>query len=225
MSFNKYEWEGVSSTSLSDAMAGLQTMDGAIKPLEKKMQTVGPAYTVQIVKNDCAVVFRALRDARPGEVLVIAAQGTCDVAFLGEIIATIAEKRGLAGIVIDGCIRDSLAIAQMGFPVFAKGAVPKSPAVNYLGKVQQNVECAGTVVRPGDIIFGDADGVVVIPQEQTAAVLAKAKAKEEKDRWKMNEVIPNAAALEAFLTKACGDDKVQVLSERKGDGNYDTRLA
>lgn len=208
MEFNIQEWNGLSSTSLSDAMAGCQTMDAAIKPLDKRMTVTGSAYTIQIVKNDCSVVFKALREAPEGAVLVIAAHGTTDAAFLGEIVVTIARKQGLAGIVIDGCVRDSQAIAGGDFPVFARGITPKSPSVNYQGRVQQTVACADTLIHPGDIIFGDADGVVVIPADKTAEVLKNAKAKEEKDRWKMDTVIPDPAALDEFLARACGETKV-----------------
>lgn len=114
MNFDISEWEEVSSTSLSDAMLGLHTMESSIKPLNRKMRVVGPAYTVQIIKNDCAVIFKALQEAPEGSVLVIAAQGTTDVAFLGEIVTKIAQKQGIAGIVIDGCVRDSLAISEGG---------------------------------------------------------------------------------------------------------------
>ena len=100
MEFNIQEWNGLSSTSLSDAMAGCQTMDAAIKPLDKRMTVTGPAYTIQIVKNDCSVVFKALREAPEGAVLVIAAHGTTDAAFLGEIVVTIARKQGL----VVGCL-------------------------------------------------------------------------------------------------------------------------
>jgi regulator of RNase E activity RraA len=114
MNFDISEWEEVSSTSLSDAMLGLHTMESSIKPLNRKtgpaytiqIAVVGPAYTVQIIKNDCAVIFKALQEAPEGSVLVIAAQGTTDVAFLGEIVTKIAQKQGIAGIVIDGCVRE-----------------------------------------------------------------------------------------------------------------------
>ena len=182
-------------------------MDAAIKPVHPEMQCIGPAYTVQVIKNDCSVVFKALRNAPAGSVLVVAALGTTDAAFMGEIIATIAAKKGLAGIVIDGGIRDSRAIRQGKLPVFARAITPKSPNVNYLGAVQKTVTCAGIIVRPGDLVSGDADGVVVVPIEKVEEVLAKAKAKakEEKDIWKMTNVIPDEKALDEFLATASGD--------------------
>lgn len=201
MNFDISEWEEVSSTSLSDAMLGLHTMEASIKPLNRKMRVVGPAYTVQIIKNDCAVIFKALQEAPEGSVLVIAAQGTTDVAFLGEIVTKIAQKQGIAGIVIDGCVRDSLAIEEGTFPVFAKGAIPKIPAANYLGQVQKTVVCADVVVRPGDIICADADGIVAVPAEKTNQVLQKAMEKETKDHWKIETMIPDSEALQSYLDK------------------------
>jgi 4-hydroxy-4-methyl-2-oxoglutarate aldolase len=201
MNFDISEWEEVSSTSLSDAMLGLHTMESSIKPLNRKMRVVGPAYTVQIIKNDCAVIFKALQEAPEGSVLVIAAQGTTDVAFLGEIVTKIAQKQGIAGIVIDGCIRDSLAIEEGTFPVFAKGAIPKIPAANYLGQVQKTIVCADVIVRPGDIICADADGIVAVPAEKANQVLQKAMEKETKDHWKIETMIPDSEALQSYLDK------------------------
>ena len=201
MNFDISEWEEVSSTSLSDAMLGLHTMESSIKPLNRKMRVVGPAYTVQIIKNDCAVIFKALQEAPEGSVLVIAAQGTTDVAFLGEIVTKIAQKQGIAGIVIDGCVHDSLAISEGAFPVFARGAVPKIPAANYLGQVQKTVVCADVVVRPGDIICADADGIVAVPAEKANQVLQKAMEKETKDHWKIETMIPDSEALQSYLDK------------------------
>ena len=135
--------------------------------------------------------------------MVIAANGTTDVAFFGEIVVAIAKEKGLAGIVIDGCARDSLALSQNDFPVFVKGIVPRIPARVFLGEVQKDVQCGGVLVRPGDIVFGDADGVVIIPQEQQAPVLAKAQAKEKLDQWKMEHLLHDPEALEKFLTDTC----------------------
>lgn len=225
MNFDIHEWKDISSTSLSDAMKGLQIMRADIKPLKITARVVGPAYTVQIVDADCAAVFRALRDARPGDVLVIAAQGTMEAAFLGEIIVTIAQTRGLAGIIVDGCIRDTQSISAKDFPVFSKGAVPSSPAINYLSKVQQTVNCGGVVVHPGDFVYGDADGVVIVPQLEKEEVLAKAKAKEKKDLWKLKEVATDVALLEEFLTKACGDNQKRADVDLKGEIKDETYLA
>lgn len=203
MNFQKDDWQGVSTTSLADALQGVGTMNSHIKPLNKYMRMVGPAFTVQIIKNDCAVVFKALHDAAPGEVLVIDTDGSADVAFLGEIVVHIAQKRGLAGIVIDGCIRDSLDISEGSFPVFAKGAVPKIPAAVYLGKTQQVIQCGGVVVKPGMIIYGDADGVVVVPEEKQIDVVKNAKSKEAADRWKLTRMIPDSDMLQKFLDEQC----------------------
>ena len=205
--FRPKQWEKVSSTSLSDAMMGLQTMSGEVKPLNPAMRAAGPAYTVQIIKNDCSVIFRALRDAQPGSVLVVAAHGEMNVAFMGEIVAAIGQKKGLAGIVVDGCVRDSFNISSSTFPVFARGAVPNIPAAVYAGTVQEQVQCAGVLVSPGDIVYGDADGVVVVPAKEAETVLQFALEKEKKDKWKMNTLLNDEQALDEFLTRACGDTK------------------
>jgi len=114
--------------------------------------------------------------ARPGEVGVIVMEGTLDIAAMGNLMGTGATARGMAGMVLDGAIRDIWDIRRMGLTVYARSASPAT-AVGHYATVARNVEvkCAGVTVRPGDIIVGDEDGVVVVPQERAEEVLKKAK--------------------------------------------------
>ena len=115
-------------------------------------------------------------EAKPGEVGVIVMEGTLDIAAMGNLMGTTATVRGMAGMVLDGAIRDIWDIRRMGLTVYARSATP-STAVGHYATVAKNipVECAGVTVRPGDIIVGDEDGVVVVPQERAAEVLKKSK--------------------------------------------------
>jgi 4-hydroxy-4-methyl-2-oxoglutarate aldolase len=111
--------------------------------------------------------------AQPGDVLVIATNGYTTNSVSGELTTLIGKKRGLAGMVTDGMVRDSKEIIEIGLPVFASGLSPNSPFKDGPAKINVPVTCGGITVRPGDIVVGDADGVVVVPQELAEQVLER----------------------------------------------------
>ena len=121
--------------------------------------------------------------AKPGEVGVIVMEGTLDIAAMGNLMGTAAVVRGMAGMVLDGAIRDVWDIRRMGLTVYARSATPRT-AVGHYATVARNVpvECAGVTVRPGDIIVADEDGVVVVPQELAQEILKKAQEIDDRER-------------------------------------------
>lgn len=122
-------------------------------------------------------------EARPGDVGVIVMEGTLDIAAMGNLMATAALERGMAGMVLDGAIRDMWDIRRMGLTVYARSKSPRT-TVGHYATVARNVpvECAGVTVRPGDIIVADEDGVVVVPQERAAEVLKEAQSIDDRER-------------------------------------------
>jgi 4-hydroxy-4-methyl-2-oxoglutarate aldolase len=120
--------------------------------------------------------------AKPGEVGVIVMEGTLDIAAMGNLMATAAVERGMAGMVLDGAIRDLWDVRRMGLTVYARSKSPRT-AVGHYATVARNVpvECAGVTVRPGDIIVADEDGVVVVPQDRAAEVLTRAQAIDQQE--------------------------------------------
>jgi 4-hydroxy-4-methyl-2-oxoglutarate aldolase len=122
-------------------------------------------------------------EAKPGEVGVIVMEGTLDIAAMGNLMATAALERGMAGMVLDGAIRDMWDIRRMGLTVYARSKSPRT-TVGHYATVAKNVavECAGVTVRPGDIIVADEDGVVVVPRERAEDVLKQAQAIDERER-------------------------------------------
>lgn len=122
-------------------------------------------------------------EAQPGEVGVIVMEGTLDIAAMGNLMAAAAVERSMAGMVLDGAIRDLWDVRRMGLTVYARSKSPRT-AVGHYATVARNVpvECAGITVRPGDIIVADEDGVVVVPQEHGAAVLKQAQAIDDRER-------------------------------------------
>jgi regulator of RNase E activity RraA len=122
-------------------------------------------------------------EAKPGEVGVIVMEGSLDIAAMGNLMATAAVERGMAGMVLDGAIRDLWDVRRMGLTVYARSKSPRT-AVGHYATVAKNVpvDCAGVIVRPGDIIVADEDGVVVVPQEHGAEVLKQAQAIDDRER-------------------------------------------
>lgn len=122
-------------------------------------------------------------EAKPGEVGVIVMEGTLDIAAMGNLMGTAATVRGMAGMVLDGAIRDIWDIRRMGLTVYARSSTPAT-AVGHYATVAKNVpvDCAGVTVRPGDIIVADEDGVVVVPQERADEVLKKAREIDDRER-------------------------------------------
>ncbi len=166
---------------LSDALGRTGTMDGGIKPLADGMRLIGTAVTVKTYPADNLMIHLGLKLAQPGDVLVIDADGVTDTAVVGELVVASAQRKGLAGFVIDGAIRDKADMVALGFPVYARGAVPNGPLKNGPGFVNVPVACGGLVVHPGDVVIGDDDGVVVVPQAQWQAVAEAARAVETRE--------------------------------------------
>jgi 4-hydroxy-4-methyl-2-oxoglutarate aldolase len=147
-----------------------------MKPINKHSKMAGPAYTVRIQGKDSCALYYALQKAPKGSVIVIDRCGDTTYACVGEMVALFAECQGFAGIVIDGPATDSLAIEKSGFPVFCTGiSVVTTNVIGVSGEHNVTVNCAGAVVSPGDIVFGDADGVVVIPPDNYLELLVKAE--------------------------------------------------
>lgn len=131
----------------------------------------GPALTVRTRPGDNLVIYKAIQLASPGDVLVIDAGGATDRAVMGEIACHHAESQGIGGLVIDGMIRDGAAIAAGTLPVYARGYCHPGPYKNGPGEIRGPVSVGGTVVRAGDLVVGDADGVAVVPRERLQGVL------------------------------------------------------
>ena len=164
----------VEVSALCDADKGLPVVDPAVHAIVPDVRMAGPALTV-VAEDDHLPVLSALAEAAPGEVLVVATGGHRR-AVLGELFATEARRRGLAGIVVDGFCRDVHGLRRLGLPVFARGCVPMSGGTAARTALRAPVRCGGVDVAPGDLVFGDDDGVVVAPAERVAAALAAAEA-------------------------------------------------
>jgi RraA family protein len=161
---------------LSDSMERLYAAGPQLRPMHKEGKLAGPAFTVKTAPGDNLLVHKALDIARPGDVIVVDAGGYAEQAIIGELMATRARQRGIAGLVIWGAIRDSAELGAGSYPVFACGVTHRGPYKDGPGEINVPVAVAGMAVNPGDIIVGDADGLVAVPQALAERVLASAQA-------------------------------------------------
>jgi RraA family protein len=173
---------------LSDSMERLYAGGPQLRPMYKGGTLAGPAFTVKTAPGDNLLVHKALDIARAGDVVVVDAGGFPDHAIIGELMAAHARQRGIAGLVIWGAIRDSAELGAGSYPVFARAVTHRGPYKNGPGEINVPITMGGMPVAPGDIIVGDADGLVAISLDQAERILASAKAILEKETAAMKQI-------------------------------------
>lgn len=168
------------TATLHEAAKKQGALPSAIKPVAPQFRCAGSALTVHSPGGDNLWLHRALEVARPGDVLVVHTSGVYEHGYWGEIMTTMAQVRGLAGLVIDGCVRDSVLLADIGFPVFARGLCIQGTGKDFgaIGWINHPVMMGQVVVQAGDLVVGDADGVVAIAQASAAEVVAVGQQRE-----------------------------------------------
>ena len=163
---------------ISDIMNRLYTMVTEIRQqTDPDRSLLGPACTVKVFPGDNLMVHKALDLVQPGDIMVIDAGASPMNAVLGDLITTKARHRGVAGIVVDGLVRDIEGIVETGVPVFARGVTPIGPLHRGPGEINYAIQCGGIVVHPGDIVIGDRNGVVIVPLEAADDVLQQLRAR------------------------------------------------
>jgi 4-hydroxy-4-methyl-2-oxoglutarate aldolase len=163
----------VDVSALSDADKTLPIVDPAVRAMVPDVRMAGPAFTV-VAEDDHLPVMSALAEASPGDVVVIATNGGTRAVF-GELFATDAKRRGLAGLVVDGLCRDLRGLRAIGLPIFARGTTPRSGTAVSRAAHGGTVAFGGVEVSPGDIVFGDDDGLLIAPSDSIAAALEAAE--------------------------------------------------
>ncbi len=167
---------------IGDAIGRRSVMDAGIKPLVSGWKLAGPAVTVEVRPADNLMIHAALAIVQPGDVLVINAHGNLDCGLWGGILHACAERRKIAGVVIDGAVRDSAELRAGAIPVFTRGINPCGGDKEGPGQVNFPIACGGVPITPGDAIVGDGDGVVVISSELAAQAPALAQARVDAER-------------------------------------------
>jgi 4-hydroxy-4-methyl-2-oxoglutarate aldolase len=172
---------------VSDVLRNLQVsyiLDPAIRNLQPGVRLAGPAFTVLARPGSIITVHKALLEAPAGTVLVVGGEtvNSSNMAMFGKLMSTQARIKGINGVIVDGAVRDSAELREMGYPVFARAVTPHVGLNRTVGQTQVPVPCGGLIVNPGDFIVGDDDGVVVIPQALAEEVIAKVESVAAKEQ-------------------------------------------
>ena len=203
-------FRGVPTGFVVDALGRRGALHPVIRPLHANAEFVGTALPCWTVPRDNLAPYVALTAARPGDVLVVANGGVEDASVMGDLLIGMARNRGVVAAVTDGLVRDIAGIEDVGIPVFARGLSPNSPFKNGPGEVGLPIAIGGVVVSPGDILVGDRDGVVVVPQARIAEVAAELS-KVAKKEAEMEAAVRGGLTGPGWLDEIVASDRVHVL--------------
>jgi 4-hydroxy-4-methyl-2-oxoglutarate aldolase len=187
---------------LADVAGRRGALNGRIAPLAPTMRFAGPALTVEVRPGDNLMIHAAMAIAKPGDVIVVDGKGDLSSALMGEIMSHQCVALGIAAVVIDGAVRDSEAIRELGFPMYAAGLNPNGPTKAVPGRLNHPISIGGVTVNPGDLVVGDADGVTVIERAKAAALLPLAADKVAAETRRIADIKSRKALRPAWLDGA-----------------------
>ena len=206
--------------NLDDCMGRTAALSSAIRPYGPRRQTIRPinkapllgtAFTVKVAEGDNLFFHKAMDMAQPGDVFVIDAFGCEERSILGELMVSYCKIRGASGIVVDGCIRDADAIRAMNFPIYARGVTPNGPYKNGPGEIGGAVVVGGQVIRPGDILAGDGDGIVVIRPEDAEEILEQVEKLMANESRTLSEMKQHSTYIRPWVDEKLAELKCEYL--------------
>lgn len=200
------KFRSIPTAIISDNMNRVFAAGPGLRPFHGDGVMCGSALTVRTRPGDNLMVHKALDVAKPGDIIVVDASGDLTNAIIGEIMLRYAISRSLGGFVIDGAIRDTSAIGAAGFPVYARGITHRGPYKDGPGEIGVPVSIGGMVVNSGDIVIGDSDGLVVVPQSHADEVLLLATNQYERE----------AAILQSIADSTIDRSWIDVALKSKG---------
>lgn len=189
---------GVPTGFVVDAQGRQGALSHGIRPLTTNQRFAGPALCVRTRSRDNLAPWAALEYARPGDVLVVATGATEDASTVGDLMVGMARNCGVVAFVTDALVRDVAGLNEVGLPVFGRGVSPNSPFKDGPGEIGLTVSLGGVVVCSGDLVAGDADGVVIVPRVQIGAVLAELEAVTAKEA-EMDRAVKGGMRLPPWL--------------------------
>lgn len=187
-----------SPATLLEASEKRGALPSGIKPLSRDFRICGPALPVSSPPGDNLMLHEAITHARPGDVLVVDTSGEYEAGYWGDIMTHAALERGIQGIIIDGCVRDYDDIIQANFPVFSRGLCIRGTTKKGGGTINEPIKIGEVTVSAGDLIVGNSDGVVVIPNEKVSTVLKNADKREDLERKIRAEIKKGKTTMEIY---------------------------
>lgn len=197
------ELSELSVPEICDGMGLYAAMDYEIKPMVTKKKIIGPAFTVDVPAGEGGIIADALREVPEGAVIVIGGHGHCKSSYWGDHRSICGKFMKAEGVVIDGAFRDVEACEEVGFPIYARAISPGTALKSGMGAINVPISCGGVGVKPGDIIIGDRNGVVVLPSEEEIlkGIVEKAERKKENQAWTIREMLRSGICQPKVLEK------------------------
>lgn len=177
-----------STPELCDAVKRKINLDHNIRQIVGSNKIAGRAYTVDVPPNESLIVANAIKDLEEGDVLIIAGKGKLDSSYWGDYRSICAKFKKAEAVVIDGAMRDIDDCEEVGFPIFAKGICPKASNKNETGELNKKVICGGVEINPGDIIFGDRNGVICLKDSEIMPAIEKAEEKRKIEEYTISKM-------------------------------------
>ena len=174
-------FKGLSVATVHEAQGRIGLMSPEIRPIKPGLKVVGRAVTVFATPGDNVMIHVAMEQCEPGDVMVVAVNSRSDCGYFGDLLATLMQARGIAGLIIDSGVRDLADLWGMNLPVFSRCISAQGTVKETLGDVNVPIVCGGQLINPGDLVMGDDDGIVVVPRADLELTAKKSEAREQKE--------------------------------------------
>ncbi len=188
----------ISTATIHEAIGKHGALPSAIKPISPTMKLCGTAFTIESMPGDNLLLHRAVAQAQPGDILIAKCSEFYEAGYWGELLSVGAMQCGIAGLVIDACVRDADPIEALGFPVFSRGLCIRGTTKHGTGTLNEPIIIGDVTINPGDIVVGDRDGVVIVPANRAAEAIEKSTARETKEAKTLAQLRAGKTSLEIY---------------------------